>query len=185
MEKDNDKRKYSSDEFLAMTDLEGRYELISGEIYAMSPSPNDRHQAISIGISSIIWTYIRNNGGKCQVRYAPADVKLNDEDTLQPDVFVVCDPDKLDEHGCVGAPDWVIEILSPSNIDHDMVTKLELYMKAGVREYWIVDPMNKRVLVYPFEEAKITGIFTFDDEITAGIFRDNEAPLVIRINDVI
>lgn len=58
-------------------------------------------------------------------------------------------------------------------------------MKAGVREYWIVDPMNKRVLVYPFEEAKITGIFTFDDEITAGIFRNNEVPLIIRINDII
>ncbi len=100
-------------------------------------------------------------------------------------MFVVCDPDKFDEHGCVGAPDWVIEILSPNNIDHDMVAKLELYMKAGVRQYRIVDPKNKRVLVYPFEKAKITGIFTFDDEITAGIYRNNDVPLTICINRII
>lgn len=185
MEKNNDKRKYTSDEFLAMTDLEGRYELVSGDIYAMSPSPSTFHQFLISGLIRIIGNYIYDNKGKCKVVPGPSDVKLSDENTVQPDVFVVCDPNKFDEHGCVGAPDWVIEILSPSNIDHDMVTKLELYMKAGVREYWIVDPMNKRVLVYPFEEAKITGIFTFDDEITAGIFRDNEAPLFIRINDVI
>mgnify|MGYP002625745557 CR=1 FL=1 len=185
MEKNNDKRKYTSDEFLAMTDLEGRYELVSGDIYAMSPSPSFIHQKLISRLNIKIGRYIEENHGACEVIVSPSDVKLNDEDTVQPDLFVVCDPNKFDEHGCVGAPDWVIEILSPSNIDHDMVTKLELYMKAGVREYWIVDPMNKRVLVYPFEEAKITGIFTFDDEITAGIFRNNEVPLAIRINDII
>lgn len=179
------KRKYTSDEFLAMTDLEGRYELVSGDVYAMSPSPNIRHQILSKKLLKNIDSYIEDNGGECIVLAAPTDVRLNDEDTVQPDIFVVCDPSKLDENRCNGAPDWVIEILSPSNAEHDTVQKLALYAKTGVREYWIVDPMNEKVLVYPFEEAKATGIFTFDDEVTAGIYKDNELPLKICINKIL
>lgn len=181
------KRKYTSDEFLAMTELEGRYELVSGEIYAMSPSPNYYHQQLVVSLSGEIRNYIRTNNGKCKVLVAPSDVKLNDEDTVQPDVFVVCDPDKFDEHGCVGAPDWIIEILSPSNAEHDTVEKLALYLKAGVREYWIVDPINNKVLVYSIKDHKATsiGVFTFDDEIEAGIFGESGKPLKIRINEII
>ena len=179
------KRKYTSDEFLAMTGLEGRYELVSGDIYPMSPSPNTIHQFIVSGLIQEIGLYIKNNGGKCKVVSAPSDVKLDDENTVQPDIFVVCDRNKFDEHGCVGAPDWIIEILSPANAEHDTVEKLALYAKSGVREYWIVDPMNKKVLVYPFEEAKATGIFTFDDEITAGIFKTAQEPLIICINSIL
>ena len=178
-------RKYTSDEFLAMTELEGRYELVSGDVYAMAPSPRIIHQDISIGVGSTIWNYIRKNGGPCKVYTAPSDVKLDDENTVQPDIFVVCDKSKFDEHGCVGAPDWIIEILSPANAEHDTVEKLALYAKTGVREYWIVDPMNKKVLVYPFEEAKATGIFTFADEITAGIYKDNAEPLTICIDRIL
>ena len=180
----SDKRKYTSDEFLAMTDTEGRYELVSGEIYAMSPSPNTRHQRLSGDLYLKIGNYIRDNKGKCQVFFAPFDVKLTDEDTVQPDIFVVCDPDKLDEQKCNGAPDWVIEILSPGNSEHDTVQKLSLYMKTGVREYWIVDPMNEKVLVYPFEETKATGIFTFGDRIAAGIYKNEPEQLVICINEL-
>ncbi len=180
-----EKKKYTSDEFLAMTDLEGRYELVSGEVYAMAPSPADRHQEISIGLSSTIWSYIRANNGKCKVREAPSDVKLDDENTVQPDVFVVCDPEKFDEHGCVGAPDWVIEILSPSDVEHDTVEKLALYFKSGVREYWIVDPKTEKVFVYIFEKTKTIGLFTFDDEIPVGIYANADKPLVIRVNDVL
>ena len=178
-------RKYTSDEFLTMNDLEGRYELFSGEVYAMSPVPNIIHQILSGGIYLTIGNYIKKHKGKCRVLAAPTDVKLNDENTVQPDIFVVCDPDKLDEQKCNGAPDWVIEILSPSNAEHDTVEKLILYSKCGVREYWIVDPMNEKVLVYPFAEKKITGMFTFDDEIEAGIYKDSEPPLSIKNRDIL
>ena len=179
------KRKYTSDEFLAMTDLEGRYELVSGEIYAMSPSPGFIHQKIVSRLCRKIGNYIEDSGGNCEVMVAPSDVKLDDENTVQPDIFVVCDNSKFDEHGCVGAPDWIIEILSPSNSDRDTVEKLALYAKTGVREYWIVDPMHEKVLVYPFAESKATGIFTFDNEVTAGIYKDNETPLKICINKIL
>ena len=181
--KDNKKR-YSSDEFLAMTDLEGRYELVSGEIYAMSPAPNIRHQILSGNLFLRIGNYIKDHKGKCHVLSAPTDVKLNDEDTVQPDIFVVCDPDKLDEQKCNGAPDWIIEILSPGNSEHDTVEKLSIYLKAGVREYWIVDPMSEKVLVYPFEATKAVGVFTFNDKITAGIYKEESEPLTICINEL-
>ena len=104
-------KKMTSDEFLALEDTEGRYELIGGEIYAMSPAPNEIHQTISVGLSAEILADIRKNGGKCKVLTAPFDVKLSDEDTVQPDLFVVCDRSKFDGKICRGAPDWVIEIV--------------------------------------------------------------------------
>ena len=177
-------RKYTSDEFLAMTDLEGRYELINGEIYDMSPAPVIRHQLISLKLAKTIDNYVEKNNGSCIVLEAPTDVKLDDENTVQPDIFVVCDPDKIDEKRCNGAPDWIIEILSPSSVDHDQREKLNIYTNAGVREYWIVDPMNDRVFVYPIVDRKLTstGLFTFDDEIPAGIYKDAPEPLTICIN---
>ena len=168
-----------------MDGLEGRYELVSGELYDMSPSPNIVHQFITSGLIMKIGNFIEKSGGGCKVITAPSDVKLDDKNTVQPDVFVVCDRSKFDEHGCVGAPDWIIEILSPSSVFHDTVEKLALYAKAGVREYWIVDPMSKRVFVYPFEESKATGIFTFDDRITAGIYKDRPEPLTICISEIL
>ena len=179
------KRKYTSDEFLAATELEGRYELVSGELYDMSPSPNYKHQLLAGGLYADIRGYIRKNSGECTVLIAPSDVRLDDKNTVQPDVFVVCDRDKFDEHGCVGAPDWVIEILSPGNSNHDTVVKLGLYMKTGVREYWIVDPMSERVIVHTFEKANTTGIYTFEDDIPVWIYKDNEHPLSIKIKDVL
>ena len=148
----------------------------------MSPFPNIRHQSISGKVYTQIMNYIDDNDGECVALAAPADVKLNDEDVFQPDIYVVCDPNKLDDNKCNGAPDWVIEILSPSNSKHDLVTKLEKYKNAGVREYWIIDPEKERVLVYPFAEEKVTGIYTFDDDITVEIYKDNTPSLTICVN---
>ena len=178
------KKRYTSDEFLSMTELDGRFELVSGEIYAMSPAPSIRHQMISGGLYLKIGNYIKEHRGNCRVLAAPTDVKLTDENTVQPDLFVVCDPDKLDEQKCNGAPDWVIEILSPGNSEHDTVQKLDLYLRSGVREYWIVDPMDEKVLVYNLEEPKLIGVFNFVDMITAGIYKDEAEPLVICMNEL-
>ncbi len=176
-----------------MTDLPERCELINGVIYyfdekgseSMPVSPNTIHQRISRRTAGAIDSYIAANKKNCEVFNAPYDVKLDDDNIVQPDIMVVCDSTKIDEYRCNGAPDWIIEILSPHNSDHDTVEKLSLYHKSGVREYWIVDPMNEKVLVYPFEEAKATGIFTFDDKITAGIYKNAPEPLVICIKELL
>ena len=178
-------KRYTSDEFLAMTDLPECCELIDGYIYDMSAAPNTLHQRISGEIFGEIRNYIKRNSGKCEYFHAPFDVRLNEYNTVQPDIFVVCDPDKLDGQRCNGAPDWVIEILSPSNETHDLKDKLYLYKEAGVREYWIVDPMQERVIVYPFTTTKITGIYTFDDDIPAGIYSDAAEPLSICIGKLL
>ena len=172
---------YTSDEFLAMTDLKGRFELIGGEIYDMSPSPNIFHQRLSRELLVRINSYITDHHGKCEVIAAPSDVKLDDYNTVQPDIYVVCDPDKLDEQKCNGAPDWVIEIMSPSNGKRDAADKVFLYSKAGVREYWVIDPEEKKVMVHHFGKTNIVGLYTFDDTITAGIYKDAAEPLDICI----
>ncbi|MBQ9383797.1 MAG: Uma2 family endonuclease [Ruminiclostridium sp.] len=176
-------RRYTSDEFLAMTELDGQYELIDGYIYDMAPAPSPLHQDIAGYFYRTVWDYIERNNGKCHAYMGPLDVKLDDENTVEPDVLVVCDPDKIDKKRCIGAPDWVIEIVSPSDTQRDTVDKLGLYSKAGVREYWIVFPEERQMLVYLFEAPNTTGIFTFDDEIPVSIYKDAPEPLKIRISD--
>ncbi len=131
------------------------WEIIDGVAYDMSPAPRRIHQKVSFEISRQIGNAIVNK--KCEAYSAPMDVKLsalpekNDHDidvVVQPDIFVVCDPDKLDEEGCNGAPDWIIEILSPSTAYKDENEKLLLYEKYGVSEYWIVQPGARMVFVY-------------------------------------
>ncbi|MDR3090014.1 MAG: Uma2 family endonuclease [Desulfobulbaceae bacterium] len=121
---------------------DARYELIDGEAYLMSPAPKRAHQEICGEIFRQLADYLE--GKDCRAFIAPFDVRLNakkaDDTVVQPDIVVVCDPKKLDEHGCVGAPDMVVEVLSPSSIKHDKMVKLELYRRHGVREYWTVDP---------------------------------------------
>lgn len=132
-----------------------RWELINGVAYDMSPAPKREHQKVSIAMSTQI--YMALEGNPCEAYCAPLDVKLsalpgdneNDIDiVVQPDILVICDPDKLDEDGCNGAPDWVIEILSPSTSYKDENEKLLLYEKYGVKEYWIVQPGAKMVFIY-------------------------------------
>ncbi|SES90702.1 Uma2 family endonuclease [Hymenobacter actinosclerus] len=133
-------------------------ELIKGKVRLMSPAPRVRHQKISFRLNTLIGSALR--GSQCQGFAAPFDVRLLKNSpngdaqvstVVQPDLCVICDPAKLDEFGCVGAPDWIIEILSPGNTTHDSKTKFDLYEENGVREYWMVDPGLKNVVVYTLE----------------------------------
>ena len=157
-----------------------RAELIDGQIYDMAP-PSRHHQEISMELSTAIQSYIRSKKGTCRVYAAPFAVQL-DEDShtyVEPDISVICDPDKLDERGCKGAPDWIIEIVSPASRRMDYYTKLFRYRTAGVREYWIVDPSKNQIIVYDFEHGDMEQ-FTFQDSIKAGIYED----LFIRLENV-
>ena len=108
-----------------------------------------------------IGNYINSKGGSCKVYPAPFAVKLFEDDSkiiVEPDISVICDPNKLTDRGCTGAPDWIIEIVSPSNSSNDYIRKLNLYADAGVREYWIVDPISKKIFVYHLEKPTLKQI---------------------------
>ena len=144
-----------------------RAELIGGQLYYMS-APSRMHQEILGFLYKKIANYIDSKGGSCKVYPAPFAVKLfdNRDDTVEPDISVICSPYKLTDRGCSGAPDWIIEIVSPSNPGHDYVRKLNLYADAGVREYWIVNPANQSIYVYFLESDKFTiAYFTFQEKI--------------------
>lgn len=151
-----------------------RAELINGVFYNMA-SPSRIHQEILGNLYASIHSHIRAHKGACRVYPAPFAVKLfADEKTIvEPDISVICDPDKLTDRGCTGAPDWVIEIASPSNPRHDYIRKLNLYSNAGVREYWIVDPRHKNILVYNLDPEQFQlDVYSFTDVVKAGIFED-------------
>ena len=157
-----------------------RAELIDGQIYYMSP-PNRKHQTIARELFSSINTYIKSKDGSCESFFAPVAVFLNvdDKNYVEPDISVICNPDKLTDKGCSGAPDWIIEIVSPASRRMDYFTKLFKYRTSGVREYWIVDPDRKRITVYDFESEDIED-YTFSDSIKAGIYDD----LYINFSDI-
>ncbi len=136
--------------------FEERVELFKGKVFKMSPAPASRHQRLLNKIGTPLSLYLE--GKSCEVFYAPFDVRLqrNTDDkksitVVQPDISVICDPTKIDERGCNGAPDLVVEILSPGNSKKEMKNKFELYEEAGVQEYWIVDPEKEMVLQYLLE----------------------------------
>ena len=160
---------YTVDDIYELPEGE-RAELIDGKIYYMSP-PGWTHQRISGYLHSEIYNYIRENNGECQVLAAPFAVFLNDDNAnyLEPDISVICDMSKLDEKGCHGAPDWIIEIVSPGSKTRDYMTKIIKYNTAGVREYWIVDPMKQRVTVYLFEQESVEE-YAFGTDIPVGIY---------------
>lgn len=162
---------YTIEDIYALPEGE-RAELIDGQIYYMSP-PNTRHQRISSILSRKIGNYIDDNKGKCEVFAAPFAVYLDEKTNtyVEPDVSVICDSDKLDDRGCKGAPDWIIEIVSPSSRRMDYYTKLFKYRTAGVREYWIVDPTKNQIMVYDFENED-TEQYTFQDSIKVGIYEE-------------
>lgn len=151
-----------------------RAELIDGMIYNMAP-PSVQHQRVSNYLSTEINLYIRSKKGSCEVFSAPFAVFLNADDKtyVEPDISVICDKNKLNERGCFGSPDWIIEIVSPSSKYMDYFTKLFKYRSAGVREYWIVDPMKNRIMVYVFEED-IMEEYTFSDKVKVSIYDDLE-----------
>lgn len=133
-----------------------RYELIDGIAYMMSPSPSRIHQGILGRLYVQLWQFLK--GKTCEVYISPFDVRLNvndnDDNVVQPDLIVVCDKSKLDDNSCAGAPDMVIEILSPSSARFDKFVKFQKYQAYGVREYWIVDPASKTVQACVLENGK-------------------------------
>lgn len=161
---------YTLEDYYALPD-ERRVELIDGVIYDMS-SPTSIHQIISSEIRDIIQSYIRDKKGTCIAMVAPMDVQLDcdDKTMLQPDVLIVCDRDKIIRRCVYGAPDFIVEILSPSTKKKDMFTKLRKYEEAGVREYWIIDPDQKRVIVYNFESEIYPEIYGFDAKVPVAVF---------------
>lgn len=154
-----------------------RYELIDGEAIMLA-SPARIHQDISMELSRQFANYLE--GKKCRVYAAPFDVRLFEQEgdrpedvqtVVQPDISIICDPDKLDERGCKGAPDLTLEILSPTSVRHDLLVKLDLYQRAGVREYWVVSPEDKSVHVFLLDGGalKLSHVYGAGDTAKAGI----------------
>ena len=165
---------YTIEDICALPDGK-RAELIDGQIYYMSP-PSRKHQKIVNRLSQQITNYIDSKNGSCEVYPAPFAVVLNKNDNtnyVEPDISVICDTSKLNDKGCVGAPEWIIEIVSPSSKYMDYFTKLVKYRNAGVREYWIVDPLKNQIITYYFE-AEMIEQYTFFDKVKVSIYGDLE-----------
>lgn len=169
-------KEYTIDDIYALPDGQ-RAELIDGQMYMMAP-PTRRHQRITLELSTIINNYIKDKGGSCEVDIAPFAVFLNEDDKnyVEPDISVICASEKLTDKGCTGAPDWIIEIVSPGSRRMDYFVKLFKYRTAGVREYWIVDPEKSRVTVYLFDSDN-TEEYSFSDTVKVGIYDDLEIDL--------
>jgi len=158
-----------------------RFELINGVAYAMA-APNLTHQRIVTILAGEFYIFLK--GKTCKVIPSPFDVRLfykeddSDDTVVQPDVVVVCDPKKLGEEGCRGAPDLVVEILSPSNTAIEMERKLLLYREAGVQEYWIVDPKDKHISIYTLKNGEYTlQIYSNNGSVKPGVLPGLEIPL--------
>ena len=149
-----------------------RAELIDGQIYYIAP-PSRRHQRIILSLSRQIADYIDAKNGTCEVDIAPFAVFLNEDDKtyVEPDISVICNSGKLTDQDCTGAPDWIIEIVSPASRRMDYFTKLFKYRTSDVREYWLVDPIKNFVIVYNFDKSD-SEQYTFADTIKAGIYDD-------------
>lgn len=150
-----------------------RAELIDGQLYDLA-SPSRIHQRL---ISELLYTFqqhIKSNKGHCEVYAAPFAVNLNanDKTFVEPDISIICDPDKLSDRGCEGAPDLVIEVVSPSSRRMDYIRKNALYADAGVREYWIVDPASEQTTIYRYEDNDAPVIIPFDQIIQVGIYEN-------------
>lgn len=151
-----------------------RAELIDGTIHYMAP-PGRRHQKLVHFLDRTIGNYIQERQGECEVYPAPFAVFLNknDRNYVEPDISVICDRNKLNDRGCNGAPDFIIEVVSPGSRTMDYMTKLFKYRSAGVREYWIADIEKNRILVY-FFETEFLNEYTFSDRIKVSIYEDLE-----------
>lgn len=171
-------RKFNYQDYLNWPDDE-RWELIDGTPYAMAPAPSRKHQEAAVELLRQFSNYLLDKS--CKVYGAPFDVRLSEQETrdedvetvIQPDILVVCDESKLDDRGCRGAPDLIIEIVSPSSASLDYIKKLELYERYKVKEYWIVQPVDKIVMVYKIDPSGKYGrpeIYSQEDKIKVGIF---------------
>ncbi|CAI3562025.1 conserved hypothetical protein [Clostridium neonatale] len=174
---------YTYDDYLKFADNE-IVEIIDGRISAMSPAPSRIHQELIMEISAEIRNYIKSNNGKCKVSPAPFDVVLVSENQnatdskniVQPDISVICDKSKLTDKGCTGSPDMIVEIISPFNPSNDYVRKLNLYEQFKIKEYWIVNPMKKNILVYTLTDNgyNMPDMYTFNDKVKVNIYNDLE-----------
>ena len=158
-----------------------RAEVFDGVVYDIA-SPSQIHQMLSMELSNTLYNYFKRKKESCQVFSAPFDVKLSDEPLtiVQPDIMVICDKDKLDGKRCNGAPDFIIEIVSPGNPSDDYIRKAYYYKNAGVREYWIVDPRRKIVTVNYFEANLVSVQYPFDSIIKVNIYED----LLINFSEI-
>lgn len=180
-------RAFSYKDYLSWDDENERWELIDGIAYDMSPAPTRKHQDLSGILVNKFYNYLEEKD--CSVYAAPFDVRLYEgfkpdseiTTVVQPDISVFCNEDKLDDKGAVGAPDLVIEILSPSTAVKDLREKFLLYESVGVREYWIVDPINKTLTVYQLDEnGKYPRgkVYAGEDIVKVGIFKNLEIKMV-------
>ncbi len=173
-------KRYTYADYLTWMD-DVRRELFDGFIQLMTPAPSRIHQKISTTLSSIFWIFLRNKS--CEVYHAPSDVRLPKGKqakadkkiftVLQPDVYVICDLTKMDDRGCLGAPDMIIEIISGKNSKRDVKDKFEIYQEHGVHEYWIVSPNDETVTVFVLDDKrkfKFKGMYAGDDKIPVNIF---------------
>lgn len=176
-------KKYSYADYL-LWKFEERIEILRGKIFKMSPAPSSSHQRISTELFGGLYTYFRKSS--CQIFHAPFDVRLPDSQkkntdkdiftVVQPDLCIICDKSKIDERGCVGAPDLIVEILSPGNTTKEMKNKFRLYEEAGVREYWLVEPNDRVIFVYVLRDGIYIGLapFTEEDILKSEIFEGLE-----------
>lgn len=161
---------YTSEDYWKLP-IEERAELIDGQLYAMA-APSFIHKKICFALSRKIADYIESNKGSCEVIPAPFAINLNADDQtyVEPDISVICDKSKITDKECKGAPDLVVEIVSPGSRKMDYSTKNALYLNAGVREYWIVDPEKERTTVYYYEDDAAPVIIPFDQPVYASIY---------------
>ncbi|MDE7300429.1 MAG: Uma2 family endonuclease [Lachnospiraceae bacterium] len=174
-------KSYTIGDIYALPDGQ-RAELIDGQMYMMAP-PNTNHQRISYSIARKISDYIDKKDDDCEVFLAPFAVFLNEDDRnyVEPDISVICDKEKIDDTGCHSAPDWIIEIISPSTQHINYGIKLFKYRAAGVREYWIVNPKTHTVNVFDFEHETESNQYSFDENVPVCIYKD----LTINIADLL
>ncbi len=161
---------YTLEDYYATPD-DKRVELIDGVIYDMS-APSLIHQSVAGEIYRQIANFIYEHNGKCKPFIAPVDVQLDcdNKTMLQPDIMIVCDQNKITTECVVGAPDFVLEVLSPATRSKDCIKKLNKYMEAGVQEYWLVDIKQQKVIVYQFESETYPIIYGWDQAIPVGIY---------------
>lgn len=173
-------KRYSYADYLTWID-DRRRELINGFVKMMSPAPTRKHQEISGDLYGRLWNYLQDR--PCKVFHAPFDVRLpqhhetdNHEifTVVQPDICIICDQSKLDERGCIGAPDLIIEIVSPASAQIDTKDKFQIYQDSGVREYWIVFPEEKVIQIFLLTDGKyeLRGMYAGDSKAPVAIFND-------------
>ena len=181
-------RKFTYGDYLSWPDEE-RWELIDGEAFNMTPAPSRAHQKTLLALADLFYNYL--NDKPCEVYVAPFDVRLPEGSqseqeiitVVQPDLTVVCDPAKLDDKGCRGTPDLIVEIISPSTAARDYIEKLALYERRQVAEYWVVHPIDKTVMVFQLTANQEYGkprIYAGNDQVPIGLFPD----LVIDLKKV-